>query len=72
MSEFQSDMKIKGTSRFSQVVDQFRQWRKEGTYFDDYLLNCAKIILGYRPIDYRVISHENALVHSLFEEPTYR
>lgn len=53
-------------SKLSRIVDEFRQWRQpeNRAYLDHYLTNCAKIILGYRPINYRVISHKNAVVHS--------
>ena len=52
--------------KFSRAVDEFRQWRESENraYFGDYLLNSMKILFGYKPNDYRVISHENKLVHS--------
>jgi hypothetical protein len=60
------EAEVEKPSRFSQVVDQFKQWRQleNRAYLDHYLINCAKIIFGYRPIDYSSISHENAVVHS--------
>ena len=50
-------------SKFSRIVDEFRQWREpeNRTYFDDYAANTVKILFGYKPIDYKVISHENKL-----------
>jgi len=60
------EAEVKKPSRFSQVVDQVKQWRQpeNRAYLDHYLMNCTKILFGYQPIDYRFISHENAVVHS--------
>lgn len=51
-------------SRFLLVVDQFKQWRAEKRFGEDYFANCVKIIFGYPPTDYRVISHGNRVVNS--------
>ena len=55
-------------SKISKIVDEFKQWRqpKNKPYFDHYLSNAVKIIFGNQPIDYKIISHENKMVHSSF------
>jgi hypothetical protein len=64
IGESQLEIEVKKPSKFAQLFDQFKQCRQEGAYFDHYLINCIKIVCGYRPIDYRFVSHENAVVHS--------
>jgi hypothetical protein len=60
------EAEVKKPSRFSQVVDQLKEWREpeNRTYLDHYMMNCAKIMFGYNPTDYSIISHKNAVVHS--------
>lgn len=55
-------------SRFSKIVDEFRWWREpeNKAYFDHYFVNAVKILFGDEPTNYRVISHENKIVHSFF------
>jgi len=62
--ESQLEFEVKKPSKFAQMYDQFRQWRQEGVYFEDYFMNFIKIVCGYEPTDYRCISHENAVVNS--------
>ena len=65
MQESQLETEVK-KSKFSRIVDEFRQWRQpeNRAYTDHYLLNALKIVFGGNPIDYRYISHNNAVVHS--------
>jgi len=64
MQESQLETQVK-QSRFSRIVDEFRQWiePENRPYFDDHFDNAIKILFGYRPINYRVISHGNKLIH---------
>jgi hypothetical protein len=53
-------------SRFSRICDEFRQWKEPENrdYFDHCLLNALKILFGYEPVDYKLISHENKVASS--------
>lgn len=65
MQESQLEAEVKKPSKSTKITDQFKQWREEGDYFNHYLSNAIKILFGYKPTDYKVISHENKLVGSI-------
>lgn len=61
MSDLENKM---GTSKLSQIYDQYKQWRNDREHFDNYLFNCVRILNNKPPIDYRYINHGNLVVHS--------
>ncbi|MFA5992833.1 MAG: hypothetical protein WC796_03955 [Candidatus Pacearchaeota archaeon] len=59
-----SGLENKTATKFTQVVDQFQQYIQEKSNLEHYFTNLVRITLGIPIINYQVISHKNALVHS--------
>ncbi|MFA5019984.1 MAG: hypothetical protein WC533_02700 [Candidatus Pacearchaeota archaeon] len=63
-------------SRISMIIKELNHFGKPENrrYLGDCVNNIARIVFGYMPIDYEVISHENQVVGSIIPslDKTYR